>query len=99
MPVKDWLERRTSHAPPALRTRVMEYALDASGDSVSALLAAAGQAALDRVLSHSGDRSAALDLLAADALITLALRARAEESPERLEEFAALVLRTSRHHA
>jgi hypothetical protein len=43
MPVKDWLERRTSHAPPALRIRVMEYALDASGDSMSALLAAAGQ--------------------------------------------------------
>ena len=98
MRVKDWLDRRTNHAPSALRTRVREYALGASGDSVSALLAAAGQAALDRVLSHSGDRSAALDLLAADALITLAVRAQAEESPERLEEFAAVVLRTSRHH-
>jgi hypothetical protein len=99
MLTKAWLDRRTSQAPPALRTRVREYALAASGDSLSALLAAAGQAALDRVLSHSGDRSAALDLLAADALITLALRAHAEESPERLEEFAAVVLRTSRHHA
>jgi Flp pilus assembly protein CpaB len=99
MPVKVWLDRRTSQAPPALRTRVTEYALAASGDSLSALLAAAGQAALARVLSHTGDRSAALDLLAADALITLALRAQAEEAPERLEEFAAAVLRTSRHHA
>ena len=99
MPVKAWLDRRTSQAPPALRTRVCEFALAASGDSLSALLAAAGQAALTRVLSHSGDRSAALDLLAADALITLALRAQAEDAPERLEDFAAAVLRTSRHPA
>ena len=99
MPVQAWLDRCTSQAPPALRVRVIEYALAASGDSLSALLAAAGQAALTRVLSHSGDRSAALDLLAADALITLALRAQAEELPERLEEFAAAVLRTSRHNA
>ena len=99
MPLKAWLDQRTSQAPPALRTRVREYVVAASGDSLSALLASAGRAALDRVLSHSGDRSAALDLLAADALITLALRAQAEEAPERLEEFAADVLRTSRHHA
>ena len=99
MAVKDWLDRRTSQAPPALRTRVREYAVATSGDSLSASLASAGLAALNRVLSHSGDRSAALDLLAADALITLALRAQAEEAPERLEEFARAVLRTSRHHA
>jgi hypothetical protein len=99
MPVKDWLDQRTSQAPPALRMRVSEFALAASGDSLSALLASAGQAALARVLSHPGDRSAALDLLAADALITLALRAQAEQAPERLEEFASAVLRTSRHHA
>jgi hypothetical protein len=100
MPVEEgWLDRRTSRAPPALRTRVREYALAAAGDSLSASLASAGQAALDRVLSQPGDRSAALDLLAADALITLALRAQAEEAPERLQEFAAAVLRTSRHHA
>jgi hypothetical protein len=62
-------------------------------------LAAAAQAALGRVLSHSGDRSAALDLLAADALITLALQAQAEDAPERLEEFAISVLRTARPDA
>jgi hypothetical protein len=69
-----------------------------SGDSLSEVLASAGRAALNRVLSQAGDRSAALDLLAADALITLALRAQAEEAPQRLEEFAKAVLRTSRHH-
>jgi Flp pilus assembly protein CpaB len=98
MPVKEWLDRRTSNAPPALRTRVHEYALAASGESLPALLASAGQGALARVLSQSGDRSAALDLLAADALITLALRAQAEEAPEQLEEFASAVLRSGRHH-
>ena len=76
-----------------------EYALAGSGNSLSEVLASAGRSALDRVLSHAGDRSAALDLLAADALITLALRAQAEEAPERLEEFSTAVLGTSRHHA
>jgi hypothetical protein len=54
---------------------------------------------LDRVLSHPGDRSVALDLLAADALITLALLAQADTAPERLEEFATSVLRARRSDA
>jgi hypothetical protein len=56
-------------------------------------LAAAGRRALDRVLDHPGDRSVALDLLAADALVTLALLAQAQTSPEQLGAFAAAVLR------
>jgi hypothetical protein len=44
------------------------------------------------VLTGGGDRSVALDLLAADALVTLALLAQAQASPERLGEFAASVL-------
>jgi len=95
----DWLDRHTSQAPAALRGRVREYALAASGSTPAGALAAAGQSALARVLSHPGDRSAALDLLAADALITLALQAQAEDSPERLEEFAISVLRTARPDA
>ena len=92
----DWLDRHTSQAPAALRGRVREYALAATGASLSTALAAAAQSALDRVLSHPGDRSAALDLLTADALITLALLAEAQAAPERLEEFATSVLRTTR---
>jgi hypothetical protein len=99
MQLRDWLDKRTSQAPPALRARVREYALAASGESLSISLASAGYAALMRVLSHPGDRSAALDLLAADALITLALQAQAENAPERLDEFASAVLRTSRQDA
>lgn len=92
----DWLDQHTSQAPTALRARVAEYALQARGSSLPHVLANAGQTALTQVLSHSGDRSAALDLLAADALITLALLAQAESRPDRLEEFATLVLRDAR---
>ena len=92
----DWLDRHTSQAPTALGARVREYALAASGSTRASALAAAGQSALARVLSHPGDRSAALDLLATDALITLALQAQSEVAPERLEEFATSVLRTAR---
>ena len=96
MVVADWLDQHTSQAPTALRARVRQYALLAAGTSLPHVLAAAGQTALDQVLSHSGDRSAALDLLAADALITLALLAQAETNPDRLDEFATLVLQTPR---
>jgi hypothetical protein len=92
----DWLDRHTSQAPAAIRARVEQYAQAASGSTLPSSLAAAGRAALDRVLSHPGDRSVALDLLAADALITLALLAQAQTAPERLEEFATSVLRASR---
>jgi hypothetical protein len=93
---EDWLGRHTGQAPTALQARVRSYALAASGTTQPDALAAAGQSALERALSHPGDRSAALDLLAADALITLALLSQAQEAPERLEEFVASVLRTAR---
>jgi len=56
-------------------------------------LARSGRRALDWVLARAGDRSVALDLLAADALVTLALLAQAESAPERLDDFATGVLR------
>ena len=96
MVADDWLDQHTSRAPAALRQRVGEYAAAATEASRVTALAAAAQAALGRVLSHPGDRSAALDLLAADALITLALQSQAEAAPEQLEEFAISVLRPAR---
>ena len=58
------------------------------------ILARAGRHALQRVVAHpEGDRSIALDLLAADALITLALLAQAQSAPGGLEEFASSLLR------
>ena len=88
-----WLHRHTEAAPDRLRARVHEYA-DAVADraDLPAALAEAADTALARVLAHPGDRSVALDLLAADALVTLALLAQAEQAPEELEAFARQLL-------
>jgi hypothetical protein len=88
-----WLERHTGRAPDALGARVRDQAL--AGDAAEPLpaaLASAALAALDRVVVHPGDRSAALDLLAADALVTLALLAQAERAPDDLGAFATALL-------
>jgi hypothetical protein len=92
-----WLDRHTAAAPAALRGRVLDYALARSAEApVAELLARAGRRALDQVVAHPGDRSVALDLLAADALITLALLAQAESCPAELDEFAASLLEAAR---
>jgi hypothetical protein len=92
-----WLDGRSSRAPDALRRRVYRHLADvgahATDDPTPEALAQAGRGALDRVLAHAGDRSVALDLLAADALVTLALLAQAQRNPAGLESFAAEVLR------
>ena len=88
-----WLEQHTARAPDALRRRVGEYAEAAPVDGgVADALARAGAVALERVLAAPGDRSVALDLLAADALVTLALLAQAEHAPAALGRFAAGIL-------
>lgn len=95
--LSSWLEQRTTSAPEALRRRVAEYAGRVpAGSTLAASLASASQAALDRALQHSTGRSAALDLLAADALVTLALLAQAEQSPEHLAAFAEDILQAHR---
>ena len=92
-----WLDRHTAAAPPALRARVRDHALMTPGDdSAPAALALAGREALEGVVAHPGDRSVALDLLAADALITLALLAQAQEAPAELGSFAASILQAVR---
>ncbi len=94
----DWLLQHTRQSPTLLRARVQQYAAAASGATIASALSAAAEAALTQVLSHPGDRSIALDLLAADALITLALLAQAQMAPEQLEEFAISVLGMWRSH-
>lgn len=97
MTLAAWLDRHTAAAPAALRGRVREYALTGSGDGpVADRLARAGSRALDQVVAHPGDRSVALDLLAADALITLALLAQAETCPAELDAFATTLLQAGR---
>jgi len=92
----DWLDRHTGAAPPALRARVYEQALAGPAEPVPEALALAGRAALERVAAHAGDRSVALDLLAADALITLALLAQAQRAPAELGAFATSILQAVR---
>jgi hypothetical protein len=59
-------------------------------------LALAAERVLAIVEEHPGDRSVALDLLAADALITLALLAQAEADPGDLGPFAEQLLAAER---
>jgi hypothetical protein len=84
-----WLEQQTAAAPAALRACVQQH-VRATPDAGSPpqLLAAAGERALGRALSRQGGREVALDLLAADGLITLALLHQAEHEPSGLAELA-----------
>jgi hypothetical protein len=95
--VSGWLEGRTGRAPDVLRRRVHHHLSQLGGtaadDATPEALAEAGWGALAQVLDHAGDRTVALDLLAADALVTLALLAQAQRNPARLAGFAAEVLR------
>jgi hypothetical protein len=92
----DWVLQHTSAGPERLRTRVVEcWEAAPTAAPLAERLADAGRRALAGVLAHPGDRDAALDLLAADALITLALLARAEAAPEELGDFAEALVRVS----
>ena len=91
--LRSWLDARTGGAPPVLRARLLEHVRSIGAErgvaqDGAALLARAGMASLEAVAAHPGDRSVALDLLAADGLITLALLHRAETDPAGLATFA-----------
>lgn len=81
-----WFEAHTTDAPALLRARMREMA--AARWSAGGIGRAAVEG-LATVAAHPGDRRIALDLLAADGLITLALLRRAEEAPEELAGFGA----------
>ena len=73
-----WLDARRPAPPPALRHHLRGLVQDAPGN-LPEHLADAGVVLLGRVLSHpEGGRELALDLLAADALVTYAFEAQAE---------------------
>jgi hypothetical protein len=88
--LRAWLDLRTAAAPAALRQCLLEHAdaAPAGAPDAPSRLAGAARHALDVVAAHPGDRSVALDLLAADGLITLALLRQAEEDPAGLARFA-----------
>lgn len=88
-----WLAEHSSGAPAPLRERVEAYLGEVPGElELPRALAHAGGAALDRAIAAPKARAAALDLLAADALVTLALLAQAETAPEGLAAFAGSLL-------
>jgi len=89
---RDWLATRLEGAPAELVERTLEFVGLVGGSPDAAALARAGRLALDRAVAFAADRRAALDLLAADALVTLALAAQVEAEPERLEWFAGHLL-------
>ena len=85
-----WFDQHSGDAPTPLRERAAAYlsAQPATLD-LGTRLRDAARAALAAVLSRPGDRSVALDLLAADALVTLALQHQAGSDPGSLARFAA----------
>ncbi len=84
-----WLASHTAGAPASLCERVLAWAaLTDPGQPMPERLSSAGQAALEAVLHSGHDRSVALDLLAADALVTLAFLAQAEGDPGKLQACA-----------
>ena len=96
MTVGQWLDTRKPTPPPALSTRVRE----AIGDSISRpaseapdiLLSASEQVVRALLKTGSTSRDTAIDLLAADALVTYALEA-ASEAPESMRERALDAMR------
>ncbi|HEX6645203.1 MAG TPA: hypothetical protein VF037_11010 [Gemmatimonadales bacterium] len=84
-----WVEARTAGAPAALRNRILEHVRLLPADLPAAeALALAARRSLDGVLAAAGNRGVALDLLAADGLITLALLRQGEDDPAALAAFA-----------
>ena len=85
-----WLATREPVPPPALAARLRELlgarALESEVRQAPELLLDAGEAVLARLLREAATtRESALDLLAADALVTYAFEAAGEE-PDTLPE-------------
>ncbi|MCC7053562.1 MAG: hypothetical protein IT355_09855 [Gemmatimonadaceae bacterium] len=96
-PAGAWIAAHVEQPPAALRARLdaildRERAGAGSGEVAPDLLAA-GQRLLAEILgAGSTQRDAALDLLTADALVTYAFEAAAED-PARLDERAGAAMR------
>ena len=90
-----WLDGRDPPAPPGLRNRLLEL-LPSDLPAVSGIpveLLRAGQGLLITLLDGDcASRSAALDLLAADALVTYAFEVAADE-PQSLDGHASAAMR------
>lgn len=89
-----WWADRSAGAPPALVACAERY-LPPGQVADPAVLGTAGLTALESTLRLGPHRGAALDLLAADALVTAALQAQAELAPAGLLARAQFLRRTA----
>ena len=85
--IPNWLSKRLKDSPTPLRERLEEIVggLDPGADFAAALLEAACTL-LEQVRARLEHREAALDLLVADGLLTLACEAAAFAEPDTLVE-------------
>lgn len=86
----EWLMARADGVPPRLLAR-MRSALGEIEPArpISSALGEAAVLCLNAALASTADRSGALDLLAADALLTAGCEAAADEDVEAVARFAA----------
>ena len=90
-----WLESRSPAPPAALAARLRESLGDVPGDAVpSSACLEAGVELLAKSLNSSG-RGSALDLLAADALVTYAFEAAADDIDSLEQRATEAMLRLS----
>lgn len=97
MTVSEWLDGRTPPGPTALRARI-DDALGAaaagnSATATNACLAAAERVVEDLMVRDCTSRESALDLLAADALVTYAFEAASETPSELVQRATEAMLR------
>ncbi len=89
----EWLDARAAPPPPELRARMAEALAGVTAETVPGALAEGALSCLRETLAAPEERASALDLLAADALLTYALEAAAELGAETLrrltEEYGA----------
>jgi hypothetical protein len=82
-----WLAERLEGAPADLAARMTRAVADSERPTIADTLAAAAWQCLQLSLRDPAQRASALDLLAADALLTHACEAAAAEGPETLAAF------------
>lgn len=84
MTVREWLSSRASAAPPALQSRILELvggSADLPADGATSVFIDAARDTLRHLLDKEQyGRDGALDLLAADALMTYAYEHAAERA-------------------
>jgi hypothetical protein len=94
-----WLSARLDETPGELADRALEFLAAAPDQPLPDRLAEAGRLALARATEGGTGRGVALDLVAADALVTLALAAQVESAPSDLARFARRLRQSSENGA